>query len=1287
MIDAIEESEPTTTTEKDTYWNDLVPLINASADTFEVSNPDYVEIIQETHLGTGDVGSLRGGEIIVGTEGDDEIDGDHFGGDYIIGLQGDDIINGKFGSDTLFYRLGDGNDSFFSEATGSDTLIVDGNFQQDDLSFYRPNVDDLLISFAQGGSVTIVNFFATTTFGEILFADNSTISRESILEFFQNQEATEYDDFLTGDNQDNVIDGLGGDDLIFGEYGKDTLYGGAGDDLIDGGSRNDLINGGSGNDTLEGGNGDDVFNGGAGDDIIFAEGNETIDGGTGVDTVELWLVYYDSVDFNLVTQNYSGVYYNDSTHIFDMSNIENFIFSTKVDSTIVGTSQSEYLFLTTGNDSVDGGAGDDEIHSLGIAGNLVESTTYYYGGNDTINGGDGDDFISGNATSTYDGGAGNDTIKVYSQGTFDINLHTQISSFGSFSNFENVIVNHPRALSLNIPYDGEIIGSSSDNYLQGIQAEFTIEGGAGDDTIVGGEFSDTLMGGNGNDVFVVLNNSDSDFVDSDRITDFVQGQDKIDVSSLGFDILTNTENMQVNEIFVDYISATNETHISNAYSDFKLILENGNYTVSDTDFIFATSNITGTSDNDLLVGANMSDEIHGLEGDDTLQGGGGIDTLDGGDGFDIADYSDTSEGWLINLDINAASIIGGNGVLETLYNLEGVIGGSGNDKVYGNDSYNVLEGGLGQDSLAGFDGDDTLDGGAGQDKLTGGLGADIFVFSDVSHSIDDNGANNNLYDRITDFEVGVDKIDLTAIDAYQFHSASGNTEFGEIRISYNSSQDRTFVISDQSNFTIRLDGDYTTSISNGGNGVLTESDFLLEDIPLMLTVGTSAAEAINGTLAHDYIEALASDDTINGAAGDDTIDGGAGEDRITTGEGADVIRFSDTAHSVRGSAGFYDRITDFEVGVDMIDLSGLGFNNLVFSTSSTEANELRVTLNGAATRTYVRNNQTDFEFYLDGDYTKSIAQGGEGILSVADFVLDGGVNIGSNSSEFMNGTAGSDVLIGLNGHDTISGGAGDDTLNGGLGIDSLTGGDGADIFKFTSISDSISNSSKYDVISDFELEIDKIDLTGLGYDGFISTGTTQSGELRIAYNSSFDKTYIYNNQSTFEIVLEGDYSALSDNDFIFGEQTEQVILSSSADNHTGTSASETLLGRKGDDTINGGAGDDYIDGGQDEDRLTGGDGADTFRFAHASDSVHTGGKFDQITDFTVNEDMIDLSGMEFTDIVFGSYNDPTSQGELLVSYSSSSDRTYITDPNGSDFEFYLKGDYTSSLTESSFIFA
>ncbi len=136
--------------------------------------------------------------------------------------------------------------------------------------------------------------------------------------------------------------------------------------------------------------------------------------------------------------------------------------------------------------------------------------------------------------------------------------------------------------------------------------------------------------------------------------------------------------------------------------------------------------LDGGAGNDVLFGAAGNDRLIGGAGDDTLYGGDGDDLLEGGAGNDVL-YGDAGN--------------------DTLY------GGEGDDVLHGGASNDALYGGGGLDTLIGGEGDDLLVGGEGDDLLTGGAGSDTFVWN----------AGETGIDTITDFEIGVDRLDLADI--------------------------------------------------------------------------------------------------------------------------------------------------------------------------------------------------------------------------------------------------------------------------------------------------------------------------------------------------------------------------------------------------------------------------------------------------------------------------------------------------------------------------------------------
>ncbi len=138
----------------------------------------------------------------------------------------------------------------------------------------------------------------------------------------------------------------------------------------------------------------------------------------------------------------------------------------------------------------------------------------------------------------------------------------------------------------------------------------------------------------------------------------------------------------------------------------------------------ADGNIFGNDEDNNLVGNDGDNLLKGKDGKDVLIGNDGDDTLIGGDDKDI--------------------LSGGEGD-DTLK------GNDGNDQLFGLGGDDKLFGADGKDSLIGGLGNDTLFGGAGKDSLTGGADADVFGFLKGEKGMD----------VITDFEAGVDKIDLT----------------------------------------------------------------------------------------------------------------------------------------------------------------------------------------------------------------------------------------------------------------------------------------------------------------------------------------------------------------------------------------------------------------------------------------------------------------------------------------------------------------------------------------------
>lgn len=221
-------------------------------------------------------------------------------------------------------------------------------------------------------------------------------------------------------------------------------------------------------------------------------------------------------------------------------------------------------------------------------------------------------------------------------------------------------------------------------------------------------------------------------------------------------------------------------------------------------------NLAGLAGDDVLEGGDGDDDMSGGIGDDTIRPGTGSDTADGGEGIDTLDYSDVGPMWVRLF----ASRAIGDDFRDDVSGFENIIGsefddlltgdaadnviegGGGNDRlvafagediVFGNDGDDVIRGGQDNDWLEGNDGDDRIQGELGADTLLGGAGED-FLFGGASEDILNGGADDDLlsggshrdtfvfeqdsgFDRIIDWQDGIDVVDLTDF---------GFTDFSEV---------------------------------------------------------------------------------------------------------------------------------------------------------------------------------------------------------------------------------------------------------------------------------------------------------------------------------------------------------------------------------------------------------------------------------------------------------------------------------------------------------------------------
>jgi Ca2+-binding RTX toxin-like protein len=274
-----------------------------------------------------------------------------------------------------------------------------------------------------------------------------------------------------------------------------------------------------------------------------------------------------------------------------------------------------------------------------------------------------------------------------------------------------------------------------------------------------------------------------------------------------------------------------------------------------------SSDINGTSGDDILDGSSGDEKLYGKEGNDRLKGRAGADRLDGGTGLDVADFSTSSAGVSVNLATGLAS--GGDAAGDSLFSIENVDGSGFADTLTGDSGSNRLSGGAGND---------ILDGGAGSDVLLGGAGDDFFYVDNSADAVTENSGE------------GVD----TVVSSLSW-VLGANLE------------------------NLTLSG--SSSINGTGNAL---ANTLIGNSGINTLDGGTGDDLVQGLGGNDTLLGQAGNDRLEGGDGADLLIGGAGRDIFLGGAGSDRFDFDSAADSAMGSG---DQIFDFVTGLDKIDLS------------------------------------------------------------------------------------------------------------------------------------------------------------------------------------------------------------------------------------------------------------------------------------------------------------------------------------------------------------------------------
>lgn len=280
--------------------------------------------------------------------------------------------------------------------------------------------------------------------------------------------------------------------------------------------------------------------------------------------------------------------------------------------------------------------------------------------------------------------------------------------------------------------------------------------------------------------------------------------------------------------------------------------------------------------------------------------------------------------------------------------------------------------------------------------------------------------------------------------------------------------------------------------------------------------GTSAADALVGSAGNDLITALGGNDTITGNAGNDTVNAGAGADTVvgTVGDGNDTYDGALGVDTYTLAATSADAVVNLQLGLASSAQTGsdtlANFENVIGGsgndTLTGDAQTNRITggagndtLSGGTGGTDTLVGGIGDDIYIMDSSGVSITEvANEGIDTVrtglASYTLTGslGGNVenlvytgaanfagtGNILNNAITGGVGNDQLSGLNGDDVLTGGDGVDSLNGGGGADTLIGGAGADSIDTGFANDNVADLIRYFAANEFGDTVTNFDATG-----------------------------------------------------------------------------------------------------------------------------------------------------------------------------------------------------------------
>ena len=461
------------------------------------------------------------------------------------------------------------------------------------------------------------------------------------------------------------------------------------------------------------------------------------------------------------------------------------LFSSGVDG--VGTVIDGGTASQTTGDTIDYSALTDKV-SLRLMGSSYSSVTLGAESNhhsirniNNVIGSQVDDTIEGDlGNNTLDGNSGNDTISFQNSGakvvvnigaevTLNSSIYTANQATGNTIGtdkivyFENILSGSG---------DDTLIGSSGLNYIYGGLGNDFIYGGAGDDKLYGEEGNDTIVGGVGYDTIdggagidtvsyfdassVTLSLRGSSYGTATATYSGVSYNDRLYsienvIGSSGDDTIQGNEEDNV----LDGAGGKNTVSYSGAAAGVTVDLgiTAAQNTGDGNDTLLNFSNLTGSSQDDILKGndnsniikgGNGADTIYGIGGSNFLYGEAGNDTfigkltgsdfIDGESGNDKVDYSNLLAANSIRVNLGTTTTINS----QTVYEISKIDGDSDYVK-----NISIFEGSAGNDIFTVTNGTYEFIGGSGDDTFNGTNFTGV-VINGSNHTIDSSGTQGAI---------------------------------------------------------------------------------------------------------------------------------------------------------------------------------------------------------------------------------------------------------------------------------------------------------------------------------------------------------------------------------------------------------------------------------------------------------------------------------------------------------------------------------------------------------------